>query len=119
MSEALKIDHGKMAIDLFPKDYVSDEYKVLVLVLTYRTISENPRIKPNTLNWILRSYNIKKEDIDCALSGLINVFDAVSCWGNEKQYSVSDSDVFKDWYDFQLQENPNLLAYRVKKPHKG
>lgn len=119
MSEVLKtveIDHGKMALDLFPNESSADEYKELVLVLTYRAIKENPRIKLRTLCWTLRNYNIHKKDVDCALSGLLNVFKCVVCWGqDDKNYTTKNSKTFNIWLDSVIRSNPNLLAYDVKK----
>lgn len=119
MREVLKsveIDHGKMALDLFPNESSADEYKELVLVLTYRAVYENPRIKLRTLYWTLRSYNIHKKDVDCALSGLLNVFKCVVCWGqDDKNYIIKTSKTFNSWLQEVTTSNPNLLAYDVKK----
>lgn len=116
LAQNVEVDHGKMALDLFPVDSHSQEYKELVLVLTYRAVCENPRIKLRTLHWTLRSYNIHKRDVDYALSGLLKVFKCVACWGqDDKNYTAKKSKIFNDWLKGVVDSNPNLLAYDVKK----
>lgn len=112
-----EIDLGKMALDLFPEDTISDDYKELVIVLTYRTIKENPNIQLKTLHWTLRAYNIQRAHVDCALSGLLKVFKSIQCWGNaeSRNHKVIPSEKFDAWVADVVASNPNLLAYDVKK----
>ena len=112
-----EVDHGKMALDLFPDDAISDSYKELVLVLTYRAVKENPKIQLKTLYWTLRAYNIQRVHVDCALSGLQKVFNCIRSWGSgeSRNHQVNESNRFDSWVEEIVTSNPNLLAYDVKK----
>jgi hypothetical protein len=65
---------------LFPV-YKNEDFRSLLLFVVWTTIKENPGITENKLKWTLtQNYAFSEEDINLALSSLVNsqMFDSVS-----------------------------------------